>query len=229
MLRRAGALREQHAEEISGWVIREAGSIPVKAGLELHIAANECYEAAGLPSHPHGEVLTSNDPRWSFARRIPASVVAVIAPFNFPLILSIRSVAPAIALGNAVILKPDTRTAVSGGVALARIFEEAGLPAGVFQVLPGGADVGQALVEAEEVSVISFTGSTPAGRAVGETAARHLKRAHLELGGNNALLVLPGADIAKAASAGAFGSFLHQGQICMTTGRHFVHSSQYEE
>lgn len=229
VLRRAGQLWEQHADEIGSWIIREAGSIPVKAGLETHIAANECYEAAGLPSHPHGEVLTSNDPRWSFARRLPAGVVAVIAPFNFPLILSIRSVAPALALGNAVILKPDARTGVCGGIALARIFEEAGLPAGLFQVLPGGADVGAALVEAPEVRIISFTGSTPAGRAVGEAAARHLKRAHLELGGNNALLVLPGADIAKAASAGAFGSFLHQGQICMTTGRHFVHVSQYDE
>lgn len=229
VLRRAGQLWEDHQEEISNWLIREAGSVSTKAGLELHIAANECYEAAGLPSHPHGEVLTSNDPRWSFARRVPAGVVAVIAPFNFPLILSIRSVAPALALGNAVILKPDSRTAVSGGFALARIFEEAGLPAGVLQVLPGGVEVGQALVAAKEVRVISFTGSTAAGRAVGESAGRNLKRAHLELGGNNALLVLPGADIAKAASAGAFGSFLHQGQICMTTGRHFVHESQYEE
>jgi len=228
VLRRAGALWEQHGDEIAGWIIREAGSVPVKAGLEIHIAANECYEAAALPSHPHGEVLTSNDPRWSFARRRPAGVVSVIAPFNFPLILSIRSVAPALALGNAVLLKPDPRTAVCGGVALVRIFEEAGLPAGLLQLLPGGAEIGQAVVEAPEVSVVSFTGSTSAGRAVGELAAKHLKRAHLELGGNNALLVLPGADIARAASAGAFGSFLHQGQICMTTGRHFVHESQYD-
>jgi len=228
VLRRAGSLWEEHGEEIAGWIVRESGSVPTKAGLEIHIAANECYEAAGLPSHPHGEVLTSNDPRWSFARRRPVGVVSVIAPFNFPLILSIRSVAPALALGNAVLLKPDPRTAVCGGVALVRIFEEAGLPTGLLQLLPGGAEIGQAVVEAPEVSTISFTGSTGAGRAVGELAAKHLKRAHLELGGNNALLVLPGADIAKAASAGAFGSFLHQGQICMTTGRHFVHESQYE-
>jgi benzaldehyde dehydrogenase (NAD) len=228
ILRRAGKLWEEHAEEIQGWIVRETGGIPAKAALETHIAANECYEAAGLPSHPAGEVLTSNEDRWSFARRRPAGVVSVIAPFNFPLILSIRSVAPALALGNAVLLKPDPRTVVSGGVVLLRVFEEAGLPAGVLSLLPGGAETGAAVVEAPEVRVVSFTGSTAAGRKVGESAARHLKRAHLELGGNNALIVLPGADLAKAASAGAFGSFMHQGQICMTTGRHLVHESLYE-
>ncbi|GAA5228330.1 benzaldehyde dehydrogenase [Paeniglutamicibacter antarcticus] len=229
VLRKAGDLWKQHAEEIGSWLVREAGSIPAKAGLETHTAALECWEAAALPSHPHGEVLTSNEDRWSFARRRPSGVVSVIAPFNFPLILSIRSVAPALALGNAVLLKPDPRTAVSGGVALMRIFEEAGLPPGLLSLLPGGADVGAAVVEAPEVRVVSFTGSTAAGRKVGESAARHLKRAHLELGGNNALIVLPGADLAKAASAGAFGSFMHQGQICMTTGRHFVHESLYDD
>jgi benzaldehyde dehydrogenase (NAD) len=139
VLRRAGQLWEEHAKEIEGWIIREGGGIPAKAALETHIAANECYEAAALPSHPAGEVLTSNEARWSFARRRPAGVVSVIAPFNFPLILSIRSVAPALALGNSVLLKPDPRTAVSGGVALMRVFEEAGLPAGVLSLLPGGA------------------------------------------------------------------------------------------
>jgi benzaldehyde dehydrogenase (NAD) len=228
VLRRAGDLWEQHAAEVHEWIVREGGGIPAKAALETHIAANECWEAAALPSHPHGEVLTSNEDRWSFARRRPAGVVSVIAPYNFPLILSIRSVAPALALGNAVLLKPDPRTAVSGGVALMRIFEEAGLPAGLLQLLPGGGDIGAAVVEAPEVRIVSFTGSTAAGRKVGEAAARHLKRAHLELGGNNALVVLPGADLDQAASAGAFGSFMHQGQICMATGRHFVHESLYE-
>ncbi|MGW9405343.1 benzaldehyde dehydrogenase [Arthrobacter sp. NPDC055585] len=229
VLRRAGMLFEDHAKEIQGWIVRETGAIEAKAGLETHIAANECYEAAALPAHPAGDVLTSNEDRWSFARRRPAGVVSVISPFNFPLILSIRSVAPALALGNAVLLKPDPRTTVSGGVAIMRVFEEAGLPAGLLQLLPGGADVGQALVEAPEVRVISFTGSTAAGRKVGETAGRLLKRAHLELGGNNALIVLPGADLDLAASAGAFGSFMHQGQICMTTGRHLVHESLLED
>src|SRR5699024_7524241 len=118
-LRRAGALWAEHAEEISDWIIRESGAIPAKAGLEVSSAEQICYESSALPSHPKGQVLTSNEPRWSFARRVPAGVVSLIAPFNFPLILSIRSVAPALALGNAVLLKPDPRTAVCGGVALA--------------------------------------------------------------------------------------------------------------
>lgn len=229
VLRRAGDLWAEHADEIGDWITREAGSIPPKAGLETHIAADECWDASALPHLPAGEVLASDEPRWSMARRRPAGVVGVIAPFNFPLILSIRAVAPALALGNAVVLKPDPRTAVCGGVALVRVFEEAGLPAGLLSLVTGGADVGEALVRAPEVRVVAFTGSTAAGRAVGALAGETLTRAHLELGGNNALVVLPGADVQKASSAGAFGSFMHQGQICMTTGRHLVHVSQYAE
>jgi len=229
ILRRAGDLWNQHEAEILQWIIRETGSVPAKAGLEVHMASEICFVSSGLPHHDIGRVMPSNNDHWSIARRRPSGVVSVISPFNFPLILSIRSVAPALALGNAVLLKPDPRTVVSGGYVIARIFEEAGLPKGLLQVLPGAADVGEAVVSAPEVSVVSFTGSTGAGRKVGELASRHLKRVHLELGGNNALIVLPGADIAKAASAAAFGSFLHQGQICMTTGRHIVHSSLYDD
>ena len=228
VLRRAGDLFAARATDIEHWLIREAGSVEPKAQLETHTAQQECYEAAALPSRPAGQVLATAKPRLSLARRRPAGVVGVIAPFNFPLILSIRSVAPALALGNAVILKPDPRTAVCGGLVLARIFEEAGLPPGVLQVLAGGAEAGARLVEHPVVRVISFTGSTAAGRRVGETAGRLLKRAHLELGGNSALIVLEDADLAPALSAAAFGSFIHQGQVCMTTGRHLVHESLYD-
>jgi len=229
VLRRAADLFEAHADEIRPWLVRESGGTRTKASTELLASAAECREAAALPTHPHGEVLTSNKDRWSIARRVPAGVVAVIAPFNYPLTLAIRSVAPALGLGNAVMLKPDPRTSVCGGLVLQRAFEEAGLPPGVLQTLPGGAEVGAAVVAAPEVRIISFTGSTAAGRHVGEAAARHLKRAHLELGGNNAILVLPGADIERAARAGAYASFLHQGQICQTAGRHLVHESQYDD
>jgi benzaldehyde dehydrogenase (NAD) len=229
VLRRAGDLFGEHAAEIEDWLVREGGSIPPKAQLETHTAAQECYEAAALPSHPLGEILATAKPRMSLARRVPAGVVGVISPFNFPLILSIRSVAPALALGNAVVLKPDPRTAVCGGYVLARVFQEAGLPDGVLQVLPGGADAGAALVEAPAVRVISFTGSTAAGRKVGEAAGRLLKRAHLELGGNSALIMLDDADLERGISAAAFGSFIHQGQVCMTTGRHIVHESIADE
>ncbi|PRX99834.1 aldehyde dehydrogenase family protein [Allonocardiopsis opalescens] len=225
VLRRAGALFEQHTGEIAGWLRREAGSAAGKAAFEVHLAVTECYEASGLPSQPSGQVLATARPRLSLARRVPAGTVGVIAPFNFPLILGIRSVAPALALGNAVVLKPDPRTAVSGGAVIAEVFAAAGLPDGVLHVLPGGAEAGEALVAEPSVRVISFTGSTAAGRRVGEAAGRHLKRVHLELGGNSALIVMDDADLDRAAAAGAWGSFLHQGQICMTTGRHLVHES----
>ncbi|MFD4873097.1 benzaldehyde dehydrogenase [Streptomyces sp. NPDC058420] len=229
VLRKAGDLFAAHAEELREWIVRESGSIPGKADFELHVAAQECYEAAALASRPAGQVLPTEAPRLSYTRRIPVGVVGVIAPFNAPLILSIRSVAPALALGNGVVLKPDPRTAVCGGLALAAVFAEAGLPEELFQVLPGGAEVGAALVADPQVPVISFTGSTAAGRAVGEAAGRHLKRAHLELGGNSALIVLADADLDAVISTAAWGSFFHQGQICMTTGRHLVHASLYDE
>jgi benzaldehyde dehydrogenase (NAD) len=229
LLRRAAAIWEANAAEIEQWVIRESGKIAPAAQFETHVAVGEIYEAATLPSRPYGELLQSEQPRLSFAERVPAGVVGVISPFNFPQILGIRSVAPALALGNAVVLKPDPRTAVCGGVVLARVFEEAGLPDGLLHVLPGGVDAGEAMITDPLVRVISFTGSTAAGRRVGELAARHLKRVHLELGGNSALVVLDDVDVARAASAGAWGSFLHQGQICMTTGRHLVHEAVYED
>jgi benzaldehyde dehydrogenase (NAD) len=223
VLRRAGALIEQHAEELRDWVVRETGAVPGMADFAVGVAAQECYEAAALASRSPGEILPTAQPRLSLLRRVPVGVVGVISPFNVPLILSIRSVAPALALGNAVVLKPDLRTPVSGGFAIAAVLQQAGLPAGLLHVLPGGAEAGTALVRDPHVRVISFTGSSGTGRAVAELAARHLKRVHLELGGNSALIVLDDADLEPAVSAGAWGSFLHQGQICMTTGRHLVH------
>src|SRR6476620_3325726 len=229
VLRRAGDLWAEHADEIRDWNVREVGAIAPMADFAMHVAAEECYQAASLPGQPIGQVLPSEQPRLSMARQLPAGVVAVISPFNVPIILGIRSVAPALALGNAVILKPDPRTAVTGGTVMARIFEEAGLPPGVLQMLPGGKDVGEALVTDPHVRVISFTGSTAAGRSVGELAGRHLKRAHLELGGNSAMLVLDDADVEKAVNLAAWGSFFHQGQICMTTGRHLVAARIYDD
>jgi benzaldehyde dehydrogenase (NAD) len=229
VLRRAAALLEEHADEIMDWNVREVGAVPGLAGFALHVGAQECYEAASLPSHPLGHVLSSEEPRISIAQRVPVGVVGVVSPFNVPIILGIRAVAPALALGNAVVLKPDPRTAVTGGVMMVRIFEEAGLPAGLLQLVTGGADVGEAIVTDPNVRVIAFTGSTRAGRAVGELAGKHLKRAHLELGGNSAFVVLADADVDKAVNLAAWGSFLHQGQICMTVGRHIVHESIFDE
>lgn len=223
---KAAQLLEADPTRLTDVLIPESGSGSGKADFETRLVISELHEAAAVASHPYGELLRSVKDRTSIARRVPLGVVGVISPFNFPAILSMRSVAPTLALGNAVILKPDPRTSISGGLALAALLEEAGLPRGVLHVLPGGGELGAAIVAHPGIPCISFTGSTPAGRKIGEAAAPLLKRVHLELGGNNAMLVLPDADVQAAASVGAWGSFLHQGQICMTTGRHLVHRSQ---
>jgi benzaldehyde dehydrogenase (NAD) len=162
--------------------------------------------------------LPSDPGRISLARRLPRGVIGIISPFNFPLILSCRAVAPALATGNAVVLKPDPRTPLTGGFTVARIFEEAGLPKGVLHVLPGGAEAGEALCSDPDIAMISFTGSSNVGRRIGEVAGKHLKKVQLELGGKNGVIVFEDADLDAAASAIAFGAWFHQGQICMTTG-----------
>jgi benzaldehyde dehydrogenase (NAD) len=222
VLRSAGDLWHEHADEIKHWLMAETGAVDGFADFQISTSAQECYEAAALASFPSGEVLRSASPRLSIMRRVPVGTVGVIAPFNVPTILAIRAVAPALALGNAVVLKPDPRTGISGGVALAALLEAAGLPSGVLAMLPGDGAVGEAVVSHPSVPVIAFTGSTGAGRAVARAAAEQLKRVHLELGGNSALLVLDDVDVEVAASTGAFGSFNHQGQICMATSRHIV-------
>lgn len=226
VIRRAAELLERHRAELIRWLVREGGAIPPKADNEVSASIGQFEMAAALISHPLGQMLPSLTPgRSSMARRVPLGVVGVICPWNFPLVLPARSVGPALALGNAVILKSDPNTPVSGGVLTARIFEEAGLPEGVLHVLGGGAEVGQAIVDDPNVRMISFTGSTATGRKVGEAAGRGLKRMVLEMGGNSPLVVLEDADIEAASSAGAWGSFLHQGQICLSVSRHLVHES----
>jgi benzaldehyde dehydrogenase (NAD) len=223
LIRRAARVLEDNRAEFERWLVREGGAVPGKAAFEVDLVLSELWEASALPTQPFGQLLPASEAgRQSIARRVPLGVVGVISPWNFPQILSVRAVAPALALGNAVVLKPDVQTAVSGGVLIARLFELAGLPDGLLHVLPGDAEPGAALAESPHVAMISFTGSTAVGRLVGEAAGRTLKRVSLELGGNNALIVLDDADIDVASSAGAWGAFLHQGQVCMTAGRHIV-------
>ncbi|MFT4082704.1 MAG: aldehyde dehydrogenase family protein [Nocardioides sp.] len=229
VMTRAAALLAEDPGRLTRWLVPEAGSGQGKAGFEATLVISELQAAAALAAQPYGQMLRSMKPRVSIGRYVPVGVVGVISPFNFPAILSMRSLAPALALGNAVILKPDPRTAISGGLALAELFAEAGLPAGLLHVLPAGAEVGEALVAHPDVPCISFTGSTAAGRRIGAATGPLLKKVHLELGGNNALLVMPDADLDAAAAAGAWGSFLHQGQICMTTGRHLVPQDKAEQ
>lgn len=225
---RAAALLQQHFDELALWVTRETGAILPKGQHEVREAITFCHVAAAMPMQPQGQVLPSVPGRTSIARRVPYGVVGVISPFNFPLILTLRVVAPALAAGNAVLVKPDARTPVSGGCLLAQLFEAAGLPHGVLHVLPGGADVGEALVTEPAVRMVSFTGSAAAGRRVGELAARQLKKVSLELGGTNPLVILEDADLELAAANAAWGAWLHQGQICMATNRVIVHESVAE-
>jgi benzaldehyde dehydrogenase (NAD) len=225
ILLKAAALFELHFDELALLIARETGGIIAKGQHEVREAVVLCRLAAAMPMQSQGQVLPSTPGRLSIARRVPHGVVGVISPFNFPLILSLRSVAPALALGNAVVLKPDVRTPASGGFILAKVFEEAGLPPGVLQVLPGNAEAGEALVTDPRVPMIAFTGSPAVGRRIGELAGKHLKKVSLELGGANNLIILEDADLDAAASAAAFGAWFHQGQICMASNRVLVHSA----
>lgn len=223
----AQVLQENRAEAVA-WLVRESGSVRAKADHEVQSVLDELWVAAALPTQPHGELLPDRPDRRSWARRVPLGVVGVISPWNVPLLLAARAVLPALALGNAVVLKPDPRTRVCGGRLLVAVLAAAGLPADVLRVVDGGSEVGKALTSDPDVAMIAFTGSTEAGRHIGAEAGRLLKRTSLELGGNNAIIVLDDADIEVAASAAAWGAFFHQGQICMAAGRHIVSESVAE-
>src|SRR5690349_19557863 len=142
---RAAAFLGEHLEELAAFIARETGGTFPKGQHEVREAMAHLKMAAGMILQPEGVVLPSTPGRLNIARRVPLGVVGVISPFNFPLILSMRSVAPALAVGNAVVLKPDPRTPITGGFLIARLFEEAGLPPGCLQVLPGEAAAGEAL------------------------------------------------------------------------------------
>ncbi|GMA54450.1 hypothetical protein GCM10025857_58070 [Alicyclobacillus contaminans] len=162
--------------------------------------------------------------------RNPLGVVGVIGPFNFPLYLAVRSVAPALATGNAVVLKASSSTPVSGGSFIAKLFEEAGLPEGVLQyVLPKSSEIGDGFFGHDIPKMISFTGSTAIGQRIGEAAGKQVKETILELGGNNPLIVLDDADIDEAVKSAVFGSYYHSGQICMALNRIIVDESIFEE
>ncbi|MFJ4141195.1 aldehyde dehydrogenase family protein [Pseudomonas sp. NPDC089734] len=224
---------ERRAEEITAWLIKESGSTRIKAGFECNTTLNLVRECAAMPFQVEGRILTSHKPgEQSFVFREPLGVIGVISPWNFPLYLSMRSVIPAVALGNTVVLKPASDTAVTGGLLIAHLFEEAGFPAGVLNVVVGaGSEIGDAFVAHKIPSFISFTGSTDVGRNVGSiaTGGQYIKRVALELGGNSPLVVLDDADIEIAAHAAVVGRFLHQGQICMSVNRVIVDRKVYPE
>jgi benzaldehyde dehydrogenase (NAD) len=230
ILRRAADIYEANRQEFGTWTMRETGASHSKMHHESNFAYGEILSAATLPWQPYGSLVpTAVKGRLSMVRRIPVGVVGAITPWNSPSVLGMRVVAPALALGNAVVLKPDPQTPVIGGAMFEAVFREAGLPDGLLQIVVGGADVGEALVTDPNVSMVSFTGSTAAGRRVGELGGRQLKKVSLELGGNNAFIVLDDADLVAATAAGAFSSFQFQGQVCFAAGRHIVHESVASE
>ncbi|GAA0492228.1 aldehyde dehydrogenase family protein [Streptomyces stramineus] len=217
--------------ELAAAITAECGGTAVKAGFELHLVREFLREAIHLALRAEGRILPSpDDTKENRLYKLPVGVVGVISPFNFPFLLSIKSVAPALALGNAVVLKPHQNTPICGGGLVARVFEEAGLPPGVLNVVVTDiAEIGDALIEHPVPKVISFTGSDKVGRHVATVAATHFKRVILELGGNSALIVLDDADLDYAVDAAVFSRFIHQGQVCMAANRVLVDRSVERE
>ena len=173
-----------------------------------------------------GEALRSDHHKGSMVERTPLGVISVISPWNVPMLLSSRGLAGALAVGNTVVLKPSEETPVTGGLLIAELFEEAGMPPGVLNVVTCSrdrvAEVGAELVVNPLIKAISFTGSTAVGKHIAATAGGLLKKACVELGGKDSLLVLDDADMDRAISAARFGAFFHQGQICMSAEKIIV-------
>lgn len=230
ILKKAAEVLENRRDEIVQILITETGSSFAKANTEVDFSITDINKFAELPFRMETSVVSSMIPgKENRVYRLPVGVVGVISPFNFPLYLSIRAIAPALAVGNGVVVKPDLQTFISGGLFIAKVFEEAGLPKGLFNaVVADISEIGDAFIEHPIPKVISFTGSTAVGRKVGEICGKNLKRVALELGGNNVMIVLEDADINQAASAAVFGKFLHQGQICMALNRIIVHRNIYD-
>lgn len=229
VLRAAAAILDTRREEILQWLVRETGTPRGKCEVELGVTKAVFLEAAAMPHHTTGQILPSDIPgKENRVYRQAAGVVVLISPWDFPLYLTSRSLAPALAVGNAVVLKPASDTPVTGGLLLAKILEEAGLPAGVLSVIVGsGAEIGDALVQHRVPSIVSFTGSTDVG--IGITAKAGIKRLLMELGGNAPLVVLDDADLDYAVKAAVFGSFYNSGQICMIANRIIVDRTVHDQ
>lgn len=228
---KAVAYIEENHEAIVDVIIDEIGGTRLKAEFEIGLVKNMMKEASTFPMRMDGKILPSTiDDKENRVYREPVGVIGIISPFNFPFFLSMKSVAPALGAGNGVVLKPHEHTPITGGTMIAKIFESAGLPKGLLNVITTEiTEIGDHFVEHPVPRSISFTGSTKVGKHIGEVAGRNLKEAHLELGGNSALVVLADADIDLAVSAAVFSRFTHQGQICMSANLLIVHEDVYDE
>lgn len=219
-------------EEIIQLLIAESGSTVIKSELEFSSTIAVLNESLSMVDKigKTNEGASFIPGKINESHRLPLGVISSIAPFNFPLYLSMRTIAPALALGNAVVHKADLQVGLVSGSIIAKAFEEAGIPAGVFQsIFTKSSEIGNLMIETPYSNFISFTGSTEVGREIGKIAGEHLKSVALELGGNGPFIVLDDADIDQAVNAAIFGKFLHQGQICMITNRIIVHENVYDE
>ncbi|WP_276299781.1 aldehyde dehydrogenase family protein [Halorussus lipolyticus] len=225
-----GILDEKRDEILESLAV-ESGSANAKAFAEWQTAKGMAHHATGFGEKMGTEEHDSMIPgKENEVERVPEGVVGVISPWNFPFNLSLRAVVPALATGNSVVLKPASSTPVVGGLLIARIFEEAGLPDGVLNVVTGkGSDIGDRMASHPELDVMAFTGSTEVGKRVASLAGETLALPAMELGGNNPYVVTEDADVDAAVDSAVFGSFLHQGQICISINRHLVHESVYDE
>jgi aldehyde dehydrogenase (NAD+) len=216
IIRRAAAIMEERREEIVDWLIRESGSTRIKANLEWQYAHAVTLEASTFPSRVEGPILPTDIPgKESRVYRQPVGVVGMISPWNFPFHLSSRSVSPALAVGNGVVIKPASDTPVTGGLLLAKIYEEAGLPPGVLNVvIAQGSVIGDAFVRHPVPRVLSFTGSTEIGRHIAGLAAQSpmLKRVVLELGGTRRALSSPMRTWTWRSILPSSGSFCTRGR-----------------
>jgi acyl-CoA reductase-like NAD-dependent aldehyde dehydrogenase len=227
---RAADVMARRREEAIAALAGETGASRVFSEFNVFFCIQVLREAAAAVTRPMGELLpTSIAGAYSIAQRVPFGVVGAISPWNAPLVLGIRSVAIPLAVGNTVVMKPSEDAPITCGLLLADVLAEAGLPAGVLNVVTNdvadAGDVVAALIADPRVRMVNFTGSTNVGRIIGVQAAQHLKPAVLELGGKNPLIILEDADLDLAVDAAIFGAFMNSGQICMSTDRIIIHKS----
>lgn len=211
----------------------EGGGWVGKGKFEGGYVAEVFRAAAAMTYGAIGEVLPSEHGKFSTAVRYPMGVVAVISPWNFPGILSSRGFAFPLAAGNTIVLKPSEDTPYCGGLFFAEVMEEAGIPKGVFNVITCSREnvvkMGDELIENPLVKGVSFTGSTQVGRSIAAKCGAYLKKCCVELGGKDSLIVRADADMERATQAANFGSFMHQGQICMSVEKVLVQRSIFNE
>jgi benzaldehyde dehydrogenase (NAD) len=226
VLMKAATALEARKDDFVAAMMAETGSTAGWAMFNLGLAAGMVREAAAITTQIAGEVIPSDKPGClSMALKEPVGVILGIAPWNAPIILGVRAIAVPLACGNSVILKAS-ETCPRTHALIIEAFAEAGFPEGVVNVVTNApADAGEvvgALIDAPEVKRINFTGSTGVGKIIAKRAAEHLKPCLLELGGKAPLIILEDADLDEAVKAAAFGAFMNQGQICMSTERIIV-------